>query len=1483
MENGRSPLSLFDPLIARWFAGRMGEPTSVQRRAWPLIAGGSHVLAVAPTGSGKTLTAFLWALDRLITGKWPGGLPRVLYLSPLKALNNDVRKNLLLPLAELKECFSMEGRPFPEIGVLTRSGDTPGGERCRMQRRPPEILITTPESLNILLTSRSGRTLLTGLCCVIMDEIHAVAGTKRGTHLITAVERLTLLSGEFQRVALSATVRPLRTVADFVGGFLGKGAGPRHVEIVSSNDTRRYDLTVSFPPDARETMEDGSWWPSLIRSFIHIVREHRSTLFFANSRRTVERTARLINEQEGGETAYAHHGSLSRELRLSVEERLKSGRLRAIVATSSLELGIDIGELDRVVLVQTPFSLTSAVQRIGRSGHGVGGTSAATIFPTHGRDFIDAAVAARCVAVGEIEEVRPPEAPLDVLAQVLLSMTAAETWDIDRLYAFITTTYSYRSLSRRRFDSVLEMLSGRYADTRIRELRPRVAVDRIDNTVRAREGVDRIVYLSGGTIPDRGYFDLRAQGSREKIGELDEEFVWERRVGESFALGTRVWKITKIGHNDVEAVPVDRAPGIIPFWKAGEGYRDFYFSEKIGLFLEELENRLDDPSPAVELVRKHYLDGPAAEELVSFLKLQKQATGVGLPHRHHLVIEHFSDPNNRLDKKQVILHTLWGGKINQPYALALGAAWQERYGYRLETFADNDCIVLMLPHDFTTGDLLTMVEPGTCEGLLRRVLEQTGLFGARFRENAGRALLLPGTGFGRRVPLWLNRLRAAKILDAVLPLTDFPILLETWRECLNDDFDLATLETLLAEIQAGAIKVSECVTSAASPFAGGLVWKQVNYYMYTDDTPAGGKRSALSDELLREVLSSPLRPRIPRGTARRLEDKLQRTALGYAPAPAEILEWLKERGFIPLTEWDRLLNAMERDHGAEQRQCIHALSAKAAVVALPGASEGAVIALENLPAVCRTFFPAGERPRWEPLEHDTGLRDKIKKSLEKLYSVKPRPNGSEEEGNGGAALLLGRWISFYGPMEKNRVAELTGLEPSYADTLLGDLKDAGHLIIDYLLEGSEVLEVCDRENLEVLLRMLRRERRPSFAPLDIESLPLYMAAWQGLTGRGDSRRDLQEVLDRLFGCPAPAHAWEEYILPARLSPCSGAWLDDLMQQSELMWLGCGKKKITFCFNNEQDLFMEGARAPGAALEVIPSEMGRFSFMECARHSGIPTGPLADRLWELAWKGLVSNDTFHAVRRGALHSFTPYSSERNDPAGTRTAFRRWESTRPMAGNWFIVAKPEDVRDPVDEEELHRERARQLLRRYGVLFRELTARELPFLRWENLFKTLRRMELSGEILSGPFFKGIPGIQFVSHEAFRLLKEPLPEDAVYWMNAADPASMCGVRLAGLKSILPPRRDSTVIVYRGTRPVLFAFKNAANLDFRVQPDDPKITEYLAFLGEYMDRDYNPRFDIRVDRVNGEYAAAGPYADALRSYGFVRQYRSLVLMKKYR
>jgi ATP-dependent Lhr-like helicase len=948
-------MSLFHPLVAAWFREAVGAPTAVQAAAWPRIAAGEHVLVTAPTGSGKTLTAFLWALDRLITGAYPGGRCSVLYVSPLKALNNDIQRNLLAPLEGLRARFEEEGEEFPQIRVLTRSGDTPSRERQSMQRKPPEILITTPESLNLLLSSRGGTGMLGAPRTVILDEIHAVVDSRRGTHLMTAVERLARLSGEFQRIALSATVRPPEVVAEFVGGFLRDGDRytPRPVTPMRADMRKSYHIGVHYPPTV---LADDSRWPAIIDACREIIRRNRSTLIFTNARRQAEQLTWKINAGEEDMLAYAHHGALSREIRLEVERRMKAGRLKAIVATGTLELGIDIGALDEVVLIGTPPTVSAAVQRAGRAGHGVGETSRATLFPTHGHDLLASAVMAKNMPAQNIEAVDAIRCPLDILAQVLISMTATETWDIDELYAEIRRSYSYHNLTRTQFDLVLNMLAGRYAESRLRELSPRLSIDRLDNTAAARPGAVRDLYLSGGTIPDRGLYHLRHLETNSLIGELDEEYVWEARVGQPVTFGTQNWRIERITHNDVYVLPGSPAMKEAPFWKAEELNRDFHFAEQIALFLEEADGRLQDPAFRAELQRDHFLDPAAAEALLDYLARQREHAGSPLPHRHHLLVEHVETGPAGHPGNQVVLHTMWGGRVNRPFALALAEAWEERFGDPVETFTSDDAVYLVLSREISGAEVLSLVSGARLEELLRKRLEGSGFFGARFREAAGRALLLTRRRFNERLPLWVSRLRAKKLLAAVSNYPDFPLLLEAWRSCLRDEFDLDALKILLAECETGAITWSETRTLTPSPFAQVMSWRQMNHYVYIDDTPAGRTASNLRGDLLREVAFTPgLRPSLPPAVIAQFEAKRRRLAPGYSPGtPRDLLDWVKERLLIPQEEWQQLLTAIQRDHGLTEEQILQGLEKKLALM-VPPTGDPLIAAVENLPRLKKVF------------------------------------------------------------------------------------------------------------------------------------------------------------------------------------------------------------------------------------------------------------------------------------------------------------------------------------------------------------------------------------------------------------------------------------------------------------------------------------------------------------------------------------------------
>ncbi len=1492
----------FHPLVIKWFRESVGEPTDIQVQAWPKISNNENVFISAPTGSGKTLAAFLWAINQLITRKWDTGYTSVLYVSPLKALNNDIKRNLLQPLEELGRLFTNEKMELPAIRVMTRSGDTSQAERRRMIRKPPEILITTPESLNLILSSKGGRVVLNHIKTVILDEIHSVAGNKRGVHLMTAVDRLVRLCGEFQRISLSATIKPLNKVAEFVAGcrIIGDAHNPvyvpRKTAIVESGGKKDYKIKVLFPEKVVQRGEMEPVWDFITGECKKNIHNNTSTLIFTNSRRLCEKITHLINQGSNLPSAYAHHGSLSREIRAEVERKLKTGDLKAIVATSSLELGIDIGDLDEVILIQSPLSVSSTIQRVGRAGHQVGRPSRWMLFPTHPQDFINAAVLTRAVTDQDIEETKIVMCPLDVLSQVIISMTGVETWNIDELFSCIRASYSYRELTRVQFDLVMNMLAGRYNDSRIRELNPRISIDRIDNTVAARKGALLSLYMSGGTIPDRGYFRLRHQETGAVIGELDEEYVWESNPGQLMTFGAQNWRIQRITHNDVFVTPAASRLMDAPFWRGEELNRDYHFSCKKSLFLEMVNKRLNnDDDLCAYLQKNHFMDDTSSRQLIDFLTDQRNHTGEDLPHRHHILLEVVNTGPGGVPGSQLVIHTLWGGRLNRPFAMALEAAWREKHDECPEIFSGNDLIVIQMPGDIQPDEILSLVKSGSVDDLLRKRLEQSGFFSARFRECAGRALLVTREKINQRMPLWMTRLRSAKLLEAVMKYEDFPILLEAWRTCLKDEFDLENLKLALDELESGVIKHSVVYTERPSPFASSVSWNQINQYMYQSDQPASAESSVNRNLIQEMVFSFESRPAIPANIVEYFEKKRQRLSPGYSPQePREILDWVKERILIPLNEWDKLAEALSRDAGFSSGDITDQTGEKLVFIHLPGAAMSSVSSLEMAPVLFKAFGNRGDKMKIKLLSGGESI-------TEAVTGQNPQPDRTDEE---IMSNLVCEWMSFYGPVSMESIVSVFGIERDCLLSVLEGLIESREIISGPLIEDSNDGYYCDSKNYEILLRLRRAGAMPKFETLETEYLSVFLAHYHGFIKQSDSVEDLFSSIEQLLCMPLPADMWESDILPARFKQYRCSWLDTILREGDLRWLGFEGQRIAFCFESESDLIMNGSSFKGSLNEkgteqnlsddiagLFPAAKGKYDFMSLMELSGLGSGELSERLWSAVWKGRVTNDQFSALRKGIENKFKVVypvikgvSARRADRGRvSRTGFSRWKGSLPYNGNWFMLSETEQDSDLIDREELKKERVRLLLDRYGILFRELLQKELKAFGWNELFRSMRLMELSGELLAGYFFRGVSGPQFVSPQAFSLLKTLNKEEkTVYWINATDPVSMCGIRTGSDKVILPRRLPGNHLVYRGKDLVLVSERNGRSLTISVQPDDPDMQEYFCSLRHLLTREFQPFKHITIESINGINGASSQYVNALKvSFDVLLDHRNVTLYNK--
>ncbi len=1204
---------IFSQPVREWFAGAFPSPTPAQELAWPAIATGEHVLLSAPTGSGKTLAAFLWALDRLVTDPLPQGerRTRLVYVSPLKALSHDIERNLRAPLRGIEAGLDAGSGRGRRVSVAIRTGDTPARERAQMLRSPPDVLITTPESLYLMLTSRARET-LRGVEWAIVDEIHAVAATKRGAHLALTLERLDALAGgQTQRIGLSATQRPLEEVARFMVGPL------RKCRILDASAARKpLDLQIHVPvesmvePDAPTELDPlaggepttRSIWPAIYPELLKLIREHRSTIVFVNNRRSAERLALRLNELAEEAIARAHHGALAREERMVVEELLKAGEIPCIVATSSLELGIDMGAVDLVVQVESPKSVAAGLQRVGRAGHSVGDTSKGRIFPKFRGDLLECAVLVRRMREGAIEPTVVVRNPLDVLAQQVVAMAAAAAEEeegvvsVDELYALVTRTHTYAELTRGQLENVLDMLDGRYPSSEFAELRPRIVWDRVAGAIRARQGARRLAVTNAGTIPDRGLYTVTLPDGR-RVGELDEEMVYEARPGQVFLLGASSWRIEEIGRDRVIVTPAPGVPGAVPFWKGDGVGRPKELGEAVGAFARWAVDQL----PQV-LERDYDLDPRAARNLVEYLREQQAATRV-VPSDRTIVVERFRD---EIGDWRVCVLSPYGRRIHAAWALALAARIRAERGLEADAIASDDGIVVHLP-DFEVGhsegygqgdegqrgsedrqggrgergaggeqgewdewDLLdlVLVEPEELEDLVVAELSSSALFGARFREAAARALLIPRAYPGKRRPLWQQRLKAQSLLEVARRYGEFPVVLETYRECLRDVLDLPGLRDLLSRLQRRELSVVEVETPTASPFASSLLFDYVATYMYEGDTPNAERRAAalsLDRDLLRELLGQEeLRELLDAEALAALEDDLQhRSPRTRAATRDELHDVLRRVGDLTAAE------ASERVHdGVDAQALLDELvhERRAALVRVAGEER---------------FIDAA----------DAGLyRDALG-----VVAPGGLPAAFLADVPSAAVKLLRRYAQTHGPFPTADPRRRFGLDPGLA---LAELERAGELVRGELRPGGSEREWCDTEVLRRLRRASLAVLRKEIEPADPRAFAAFLVGWQGVDRWGapgerplgagvpqggspasgaragerpPARREahptrlsdpagidrLREALIPLQGLALTPQVWERDVLPRRLGAYSLTWMDALCSSGELVWVGAG--------------------------------------------------------------------------------------------------------------------------------------------------------------------------------------------------------------------------------------------------------------------------------------------------------------------------------------
>ena len=1465
-------MSVFGPATTAWFESNFSEATSVQKQGWPLIASGRNALLLAPTGSGKTLAAFLACLDRLIERPEREPVTRVLYVSPLKALVYDIERNLRAPLAGIVQYADRLRRPSRRPTISVRTGDTSTKDRAAQLRQPAEIMVTTPESLYLMLGSQMGQT-LKHLETVIIDEIHSLAPTKRGAHLSLSLERLAeLCEKEPQRIGLSATVEPVDTVARFLGGV-------RPVEVVNTLEPPRLDLQIVVPvedmenpagstsllpgPDpggsilgqmmAEEKLRQGggmghgmaaegagTLWSSIYPQLLQLIAQHRSTILFVNSRGLCERLALRLNELAGEEVVRSHHGSVSHEERMQIEEMLKGGQLKALVATSSLELGIDMGAVDLVVMVESPGSVARGLQRVGRAGHGVGETSIGRIFPKHRGDLLECAVVAQRMREGRLEPLHIPENPLDVLAQQLVAMISQRDYSLDELHQIVLRSPNYARLSREMLVEVLDMLSGRYPSHDFADLKPRVTWDRDSDQLTARKGARTLAMVNGGTIPDRGLYRVIMGHGGPRVGELDEEMVHEVRAGQNFLLGATTWRIEEITRDTVYVSAAPGEPGRMPFWRGDGPGRPIEVGQAIGAFLRSMDGRAD----ATEVLQSDYgLDRLAAGNLVRYIEEQKQATST-LPTDRAITIERFRD---EIGDWRVCILSSFGSRVHAPWALALEAKLGAQVGFEVQALWTDDGIVLRFADVDELPELPDLaLDPEEVQDLLVEQVGHSAMFGAQFRENAGRALLLPRKMPGQRTPLWAQRLRAQNLLAVARQFPSFPIVLETYRSCLQDTFDLPALKELLRAIRSRKIRMHSVETPSPSPFARSLVFSYVAAYLYQGDAPLAERKAqalTLDRNLLAELLGNEeLRELLDAAVLDELEAELQRlTPERQARHPDDLHNLLRHLGDLTPAEI--------------QERC--AVDPEAWLLELERARRAVRLRLCS-------------QTRWVAVEDVALYRDGL--------GVQP-PNGLPqaflEEAPHPLEALLARYARTHGPFVLRGVCQRFGLLPAYVQPVLEAMVHRQQLQHGDFRPGGVEREWCDPEFLRRWRRRTLAKLRGQVAPVESAALARFLYRWQTSASR------LIEVVAQLEGLPLSFVELEKWILPARLRNFHPRQLDELGQMGEIVWVGSGTLgnrdgKIVLCRRERAHLLLQAPNhseleGVHAAVAAFLERRGACFLMEIrtALREEYKASEVEEALQDLIWSGHLTNDLFAPLRvLGQARLKTPT----------------------LGGRWALVSQLLAESAGVTPTQRLHAWAQTLLDRYGVVSREVVQVEPLAGPFQPLYQVLRAMEESGKIRRGYFVEGLSAAQFAWAGAIDQLRQSRQQEPSWdetaeessrglVLSAVDPAQPYGGLLPWPENGGRPRRVAGAkLVLADGRPCLFLEKGMRKLTAFAAMEDGQLAGWAAAsLAQLADQVKGK--SLRIQEIDGESALSSRWAESLRLQGFRDDYSGLMIL----